>query len=151
MGRTCGRLRKSASLVGLPGPPRGLGLDYARDRLDRGPRPGEEGRRARRGGPFYIKTHSWGEFVFDFEFAEIAQRAKADWYPKLIGMVPATPAPAWKVLVAPEPSGGPEEEFRFARPSSMPRPRRLATRASRASCPVARPAHGRLLRGQRRP
>src|SRR5208337_3251233 len=22
--------------------------------------------------PFYIKTHSWGEFVFDFELAELA-------------------------------------------------------------------------------
>lgn len=49
--------------------------------------------------PFYIKTHSWGEFVFDFEFAEIARRYKAEWYPKLVGMVPATPAPAWRVLV----------------------------------------------------
>lgn len=75
---------------------------------------------ARRGGalvaaaPFYIKTHSWGEFVFDFEFAEIAQRAKAEWYPKLVGMVPATPAPAWQVLVAPEIERGSEEEFRLA-------------------------------------
>jgi uncharacterized protein len=51
--------------------------------------------------PFYIKDHSWGEFVFDFEFAEIAQRAKIPWYPKLVGMVPATPAPAWRVLVRP--------------------------------------------------
>jgi predicted N-acyltransferase len=51
--------------------------------------------------PFYVKTHSWGEFVFDFQFAEIAQRAKIDWYPKLVGMVPATPAPAWRVLVRP--------------------------------------------------
>ncbi len=76
---------------------------------------------ARRGGalvaaaPFYVKTHSWGEYVFDFEFAEIAQRAKVDWYPKLIGMVPATPAPAWKVLVLPDPQRGPEEESRLER------------------------------------
>jgi predicted N-acyltransferase len=49
--------------------------------------------------PFYIKTHSWGEFVFDFEFAEIAKGAGLEWYPKLVGMVPATPAPAWRVLV----------------------------------------------------
>ena len=64
--------------------------------------------------PFYIKTHSWGEFVFDFEFAEIAQRAKAEWYPKLVGMIPATPAPAWRVLVGADPSRGPEEEGRIA-------------------------------------
>jgi uncharacterized protein len=55
--------------------------------------------------PFYVKTHSWGEFVFDFEFAEIAQRAKTPWYPKLVGMVPATPAPAWRVLVRPGEEG----------------------------------------------
>jgi uncharacterized protein len=66
---------------------------------------------ARRGGelvaaaPFYVKTHSWGEFVFDFEFAEIAHRLKAEWYPKLVGMVPATPAPAWRVLVRDAPKG----------------------------------------------
>jgi len=50
--------------------------------------------------PFYAKSHSWGEFVFDFEFAEIARRSRASWYPKLVGMVPATPAPAWRVMVA---------------------------------------------------
>ncbi len=52
--------------------------------------------------PFYVKTHSWGEFVFDFEFAELARRAGIAYYPKLVGMVPATPAPAWRVLTAPE-------------------------------------------------
>ncbi|HTX74239.1 MAG TPA: GNAT family N-acetyltransferase [Rectinemataceae bacterium] len=51
--------------------------------------------------PFYVKTHSWGEFVFDFEFAELAQRVGASYYPKLVGMVPATPAPAWRVMTAP--------------------------------------------------
>jgi len=66
---------------------------------------------ARRGGelvaaaPFYVKDHSWGEFVFDFEFAEIAQRVKIPWYPKLVGMVPATPAPAWRVLARPGEEG----------------------------------------------
>jgi predicted N-acyltransferase len=66
---------------------------------------------ARRGGelvaaaPFYIKTHSWGEFVFDFQFAQVAERFKSPWYPKLVGMVPATPAPAWRVLTGYGPSG----------------------------------------------
>jgi len=55
--------------------------------------------------PFYIKTHSWGEFVFDFEFAEIADKLGTPWYPKLVGVVPATPAPAWRVLVAPGEEG----------------------------------------------
>ncbi len=51
--------------------------------------------------PFYVKTHSMGEFVFDMEFAQIARRSGMDWYPKLVGMAPATPVPAWRVLVAP--------------------------------------------------
>jgi hypothetical protein len=55
--------------------------------------------------PFYIKTHSWGEYVFDFEFAEIARNAGIEWYPKLVGMVPATPAPAWRVLTRPGEEG----------------------------------------------
>jgi len=49
--------------------------------------------------PFYAKTHSMGEFVFDFEFARVAETIGAAWYPKLVGMVPATPAPLWRVLV----------------------------------------------------
>jgi uncharacterized protein len=51
--------------------------------------------------PFYVKAHSWGEFVFDFGFAEAAESAGLAWYPKLVGVVPATPAPAWRVLCAP--------------------------------------------------
>jgi len=63
--------------------------------------------------PFYIKTHSWGEFVFDFQFAEVAQRVKTEWYPKLVGMVPATPAPAWRVLVRADLRGVSGEEGRL--------------------------------------
>ncbi|MBL8965571.1 MAG: GNAT family N-acetyltransferase [Spirochaetaceae bacterium] len=61
----------------------------------------------RRGGrlvaaaPFYVKTSSAGEFVFDYELAELARELGGRYYPKLVGMVPATPSPAWRVLVAP--------------------------------------------------
>jgi predicted N-acyltransferase len=51
--------------------------------------------------PLYLKTHSWGEFVFDFEWAEVAQSNGIRWYPKLVGMVPATPVPAWRLLIDP--------------------------------------------------
>jgi len=51
--------------------------------------------------PMYLKSHSWGEFVFDFEFADLAESLGASWYPKLVGVVPATPAPAWRVLARP--------------------------------------------------
>ncbi|GAB1484313.1 GNAT family N-acetyltransferase [Treponema sp.] len=50
--------------------------------------------------PFYAKMHSMGEFVFDFEFARLAEELKTTYYPKLIGMIPATPVPLWRVLIA---------------------------------------------------
>ena len=42
--------------------------------------------------PLYLKAHSWGEFVFDFSWADAAQRAGLDYYPKLLTAVPFTPA-----------------------------------------------------------
>lgn len=39
----------------------------------------------------YLKTHSWGEFVFDFEFAKAYQQAGMAYYPKLLCAVPFTP------------------------------------------------------------
>jgi hypothetical protein len=64
--------------------------------------------------PFYVKTHSWGEFVFDFEFAEIAKRYGVSWYPKLVGVVPATPAPAWRVMVRADLRAESDAESRLA-------------------------------------
>ena len=48
--------------------------------------------------PLYEKSHSWGEFVFDWAWAQAYQRAGLDYYPKLISAVPFTPAPAPKLL-----------------------------------------------------
>lgn len=41
--------------------------------------------------PAYIKTHSHGEFVFDWMWAEAAQRAGIRWYPKLLIAAPFSP------------------------------------------------------------
>lgn len=49
--------------------------------------------------PLYAKTSSGGEFVWDFEFARVAEANGIAWYPKLVAMVPATPSPVWRVLV----------------------------------------------------
>ncbi len=59
--------------------------------------------------PFYVRGDSWGEFVFDQGFARAAEQAGYRWYPKLSGVVPFTPAPAWRVLTGPgggKPDGG---------------------------------------------
>lgn len=50
--------------------------------------------------PLYLKDDSWGEFVFDFQWAGAAQRAGIVYYPKLTSMVPFTPATGKRVLIA---------------------------------------------------
>ncbi|MFK8186139.1 MAG: GNAT family N-acetyltransferase [Phormidesmis sp.] len=51
--------------------------------------------------PLYIKGHSYGEFVFDHQWAELAERLGIDYYPKLLGMSPFTPAEGYRFLIAP--------------------------------------------------
>lgn len=51
--------------------------------------------------PLYIKGHSYGEFVFDHQWADLAQRLGIDYYPKLLGMSPVTPAEGYRFLIAP--------------------------------------------------
>lgn len=51
--------------------------------------------------PLYGRDDSWGDFVYDFAFAEAAPRMGASWYPKLVGMSPATPSVGWRVFVRP--------------------------------------------------
>ena len=51
--------------------------------------------------PLYLKGHSYGEFVFDHQWAELAERLGMDYYPKLLGMSPFTPAEGYRFLIAP--------------------------------------------------
>ncbi|MGB3560572.1 MAG: GNAT family N-acetyltransferase [Geitlerinemataceae cyanobacterium] len=51
--------------------------------------------------PLYLKGHSYGEFVFDHQFAELAHRLGVEYYPKLLGMSPFTPAEGYRFLIAP--------------------------------------------------
>jgi hypothetical protein len=50
--------------------------------------------------PLYEKTHSWGEFVFDWAWANAYHQAGVPYYPKLVSAVPFTPAPSRKLLLA---------------------------------------------------
>jgi len=56
--------------------------------------------------PLYLKTHSFGEFVFDFNWAQAYDqaylRAGLSYYPKLVSAVPFTPATGPRLLIAPE-------------------------------------------------
>lgn len=51
--------------------------------------------------PLYLKGHSYGEFVFDHQWADLAQRLGVQYYPKMIGMSPFTPAEGYRFLIAP--------------------------------------------------
>ena len=51
--------------------------------------------------PLYLKGHSYGEFVFDHQWADLAQRLGLAYYPKLLGMSPFTPAEGYRFLIAP--------------------------------------------------
>jgi predicted N-acyltransferase len=50
--------------------------------------------------PLYIKTHSEGEFVFDYAWAQVAVRLDVTYYPKLVGMSPVTPITGYRFLIA---------------------------------------------------
>ena len=50
--------------------------------------------------PAYLKTHSWGEFVFDFQIAQAYAQRGLDYYPKLVCCVPYTPVPGARLLAA---------------------------------------------------
>jgi predicted N-acyltransferase len=51
--------------------------------------------------PAYIKAHSFGEFVFDFSWAQAYAQHGLAYYPKLILGVPFTPASGARLLVRP--------------------------------------------------
>jgi predicted N-acyltransferase len=52
--------------------------------------------------PLYVKGHSYGEYVFDWGWAEAWQNAGRDYYPKLQSAVPFTPATGRRLLVRPD-------------------------------------------------
>ncbi|OYZ55454.1 MAG: GNAT family N-acetyltransferase, partial [Hydrogenophilales bacterium 16-61-112] len=48
--------------------------------------------------PLYIKHHSWGEFVFDWAWADAYRRHGLSYYPKLVCCVPFSPVPGPRLL-----------------------------------------------------
>ena len=50
--------------------------------------------------PLYEKHHSWGEFVFDWAWANAYERAGYRYYPKLVSAAPFTPATSSRLLLA---------------------------------------------------
>jgi len=48
--------------------------------------------------PLYVKDHSYGEYVFDWAWADAYQRHGLDYYPKLLAAVPFTPVAGPRLL-----------------------------------------------------
>ena len=48
--------------------------------------------------PAYIKTNSYGEFVFDWAWADAYQRAQLEYYPKLVISIPYSPVTGPRLL-----------------------------------------------------
>jgi predicted N-acyltransferase len=57
--------------------------------------------------PLYLKTNSYGEFIFDWSWANAAHRSGVHYYPKLVAAIPFTPATGYRlpVLEAPDVDG----------------------------------------------
>ncbi len=53
--------------------------------------------------PLYLKNHSYGEYVFDWGWADAFERAGGEYYPKLQCSVPFTPVSGPRLLVRPGP------------------------------------------------
>jgi predicted N-acyltransferase len=52
--------------------------------------------------PLYVKTHSYGEYVFDWSWADAYRRYGRRYYPKLLAAVPFTPATGTRLIAADE-------------------------------------------------
>ena len=48
--------------------------------------------------PMYLKAHSWGEYVFDWDWAEAFKHHGIPYYPKLVATIPFTPVSNNKLL-----------------------------------------------------
>jgi len=49
--------------------------------------------------PLYLRTNSYGEFVFDWSWADAFERAGGQYYPKLVSAIPFTPVRGPRMLV----------------------------------------------------
>ncbi|MEM7195982.1 MAG: GNAT family N-acetyltransferase, partial [Pseudomonadota bacterium] len=49
--------------------------------------------------PLFEKHNSWGEFVFDYAWADAFHRAGLQYYPKLVNAIPFTPATGQRILL----------------------------------------------------
>jgi predicted N-acyltransferase len=69
--------------------------------------------------PFYLKSHSYGEYVFDHAWSDAFRRAGGRYYPKLLSAAPFTPATGPRLLATPGPDQAEIEDTLIAGAVSM--------------------------------
>ena len=52
--------------------------------------------------PLYLKQHSYGEFVFDWSWAQAYEQQGMNYYPKALCAIPFTPVQGSRILCSPE-------------------------------------------------
>ena len=98
----------------------------------------EEGGRLVAAAPLYVKSHSYGEYVFDHGWAEGYRRAGGSYYPKLLAAVPFTPVPGPRLLAE-------SEQARAAADREPGGGRRASSACPRCTSPSARPTRRQAL------
>ncbi len=48
--------------------------------------------------PLYLKSHSYGEYVFDWAWADAYERSGLNYYPKLLSAIPFSPITSYRLL-----------------------------------------------------
>ena len=61
-----------------------------------------EGEKLAAAAPLYVKNHSYGEYVFDWAWADAYQRNGLEYYPKMLCGVPFTPVTGTRLLAEDE-------------------------------------------------
>ena len=69
--------------------------------------------------PLYLKSHSYGEYVFDWSWADAYERAGGRYYPKLQSAVPFTPVTGRRLLVRPGADAETDSELKDALIAAM--------------------------------
>jgi len=49
--------------------------------------------------PLYLKQHSWGEYVFDHQWAQAYQQHELNYYPKYLTAIPLTPCQGPRIVI----------------------------------------------------
>lgn len=62
----------------------------------------DENKRVIAASPLYVKTNSYGEFVFDWSWASANEQVGLTYYPKFVASIPYTPVTGPRLLILPE-------------------------------------------------